>query len=279
MTEIAKKDSKKQGASIGFVVVMLMVAGFSAFMTWVWNPTELYAPGLKVEGGSGPSGAMSMAASPMGAAMGGGAPAGGGGERRRGNRRERAEEPVVEVSHPQLMSPAAGAELAFGDTKFEGVAAPGTKVVVFGDGAEMASGVAGDDGKFEFNVPMQAPVPNVFSVGYFAEDGTEIQKVDDLGLKVSGEASAEGVKFALARPVDNGSVAKGDWVIAGTGKPGSRVKLTMDKWVLGEVTVGEDGTWSFPRTVNQVGESRQLIAEEVKGFGQGVVTHTIKVIE
>lgn len=246
----------------GFFAVMLMVTLFSAFLWWVWTAKGgVILPENRQEvGGHG---------SAHGADQG----------------EEHSEEsaveeaPAVAVSHPIVSVPAIGSGLTGGMNRFSGFAEPGTRVVLFGDGAEMANGMTAENGTWLFDVDIQAPAPAVFSVKFYDEAGQVVHNEQDLKLSFVASEGAVVTAFALLRPIDKGSVAKGSWVIAGTGKPGSSVELKMDRWVLGEAVVGEDGTWTFPRTINEAGDSRQLIAREIEGFGESVITHEIRVVE
>jgi hypothetical protein len=186
---------------------------------------------------------------------------------------------AVSVSHPQLLSPAKGSEIKYGFVKFEGVADTGTKIVVYGDGAEMGSAFATQRGKFIFDIKVVPPLVQVYSISYFMAGGTEIIGERDLGLKVTGDYENVARPFAIFRPVDDGSLRLGESIIAGTGKPGGRVKLQIDEWQLGIVDVKDDGTWTFSRTVSEVGVKRQLTAREIDGYADDIIVHTIAIVD
>lgn len=189
------------------------------------------------------------------------------------------EQASVSVSHPQLLSPAKGSELEYGFVKFEGVAPTGTEVIVFGDGAEMGSAFATQRGKFIFDIKVVPPVPRVYSIAFYSAAGTQIGGEEDLGLTVGGEYETVARPFAVFRPVHRGRVKLGTWIIAGTGKPGSQVKLQIDRFQLGIAEVEDDGTWSFERTVTEPGIKRQLTAREIDGYADEIIAHTISIVE
>ena len=181
------------------------------------------------------------------------------------------------VSNP---APGATASIPMGAFTFSGTGAAGSKVILFGDGAEMASGSVAADGTWALPVTFAPPAPEKLQISLFAADGTKLGS-EDISFEFppgSREGNPSDAKFALLRPVDQGSVAVGDWVIAGTGKPGAKVKLQMDKYVLGLATVAEDGTWRFPRTIQKAGEARVLSALVENGAPEEKATHTIKVL-
>lgn len=186
---------------------------------------------------------------------------------------------AVAISHPIVSSPKLGDEIELGINRFGGFAEPGTRVVLFGDNAEMGSGEAKEDGTWVFDADVQAPLPDVFSVKFYDDGGQVIHSEPNLLLTTTGSVDGDDAVFAIVRPIDKGSVAKGSWVIAGTGKPGSRVRLQLDRFVLGETLVEDDGTWKFPRTVNEAGVKRELIAREIDGFADEILSRTVRVVE
>ncbi|MFM9874439.1 MAG: hypothetical protein ACKVQS_13370 [Fimbriimonadaceae bacterium] len=196
-----------------------------------------------------------------------------------GRKQEPSGVTAVSVSHPQLLIPAKGSEIEYGFVQFEGIANTGTKVVVYGDGAEMGSAFATQRGRFMFDIKVVPPLAKVYSISYFTAGGTQIIGERDLGLRVIGEYELVSRPFAIFRPVDDGSLRMGESIIAGTGKPGSRVKLQIDEWQLGMADVKDDGTWTFTRTVSEVGVERQLTAREIEGYGDEIIVHTIAIIE
>lgn len=186
---------------------------------------------------------------------------------------------AVKVSHPQLLEPVPGSEISFGRQRFAGVADPGMSIVLFGDGAEMAKGVSGHDGKFSFEAEIGQPVPLVFSMGFYSVGGTKVGGVRDLRYVIDAIEGSVAGSFRVLRPTEKGLVTLGDWIIAGTGKPGSQVKLQLDRWQLGVVDVLGDGTWTLPRKINEVGARRQLTAREIGGYGDEIIVHSVTVVK
>lgn len=181
-----------------------------------------------------------------------------------------------------LTNPVAGsvASLPMGAYTFSGTGSAGGKVILFGDGAEMASTPVAADGTWALPVTFTPPTPAAMQLRLFGVDGAQVgsQDIQFEFLAPASTSNPADAKFALLRPIDQGSVAVGDWVIAGTGKPGTKVKLQMDKYVLGEATVAEDGTWRFPRTIQKAGDARVLTALVVDGAPEEQAKHTIKVL-
>jgi hypothetical protein len=177
-----------------------------------------------------------------------------------------------------ILEPAAGTELAAGAVKFKGTGKANQTVVLLGDGAEMSRATVAADGAWTFDLNVMPPYPQTLVAKLM--DGDQV--VDTLTLDYKfGKANATGEHvFAIARPTDNGIVAKGKWVIAGTGTPGRKVFLAMDKWPLGVAPIMEDGTWTFPREIFKAGERRLLKAtEQADGKDLETKSHTISVTE
>lgn len=188
--ELKQHDQVK---SIGFIVVIVIVGAFIAFMSWVWGSSEPLVP----TGGAGPGGITPAAVAGAG---------GGGGGRESGQRRRRERRPTqgereqvrassgteVAVSHPQLLQPVAGWTIQKGEATFSGVAETGTKVVLYADGVEIGNGIASADGKFSFGVMLSESEQKKYSLKYFSEAGKLIQSVEDLGLKTPGQDAQAG---------------------------------------------------------------------------------------
>lgn len=174
--------------------------------------------------------------------------------------------------------PPAGGFLEQGDVAFSGMGAPNAMVRILGDGAEMASGTVDKDGKWRINVPIQPPFPKDFKITHQLS-GKEPESTLLSGMKyeeVKGTGSDQ--PFNISRPVDGGTIAVGDWTIAGTGPIGAKVRLDMDKYLLGSVVVDANGTWKLPRKIHAAGEKRVLKATLVEDkMVKDSITHTVMV--
>jgi hypothetical protein len=181
---------------------------------------------------------------------------------------------------PGLVNPAIAAELGFGEVVLEGFGQPGQKAVLFGDGAEMGSGGVDEEGRFKFVADIQPPIPDVFTFGLFDENGVRDPRVPSSSLRwaVTAEMLARPMEFTLVRPVDGGTVSRGKWVIAGTGKPGSQVRIQIDKNFVGKALVKDDGTWTLSYMMTKPGRV-EVFARELDGFNGDLIAHRVTVTE
>ncbi|MBS1712582.1 MAG: hypothetical protein JSS71_12745 [Armatimonadetes bacterium] len=178
---------------------------------------------------------------------------------------------------PLLQSPAPSAALKLGQNQFVGSGPPGSRVCVLGDGAEMGSVKIGESGKFDFEMLIGAPPPRAIRVEFL--DWGMVRLAEPIALKPPpGPGPESDGNLRVARPIPNGIVSGTELNVAGTGKPGAKVRIQLDRFVLGYANVGQDGTWSFTRTVNSSAAKRELLVREIGGYSDTILSRTIKVI-
>lgn len=178
---------------------------------------------------------------------------------------------------PTVSTPELGSQVPMGSQLFAGFAVPGTVVVLYGDGAALGQVETGEDGTWQFEAQLRAPLALRHSVGFYDSDGTLIDEESNLLLDIRGGDDGIAREFAILRPVEGGSLRKGDWVIAGSGKPGSRVKISLDADTLGEVIVDRDGGWVFSGTTPLPALKRELLAREIDGYGDEILSRFVRI--
>lgn len=147
-------------------------------------------------------------------------------------------------------------------------------VYMMSEGAAISSANVPAAGPWRLVTRFQVPYPKVVSL-LFQASGTDSRlEAGPFPLILDGKKDSDGV-FRITRPVSSGVVTIGDWVIAGTGKPGELVKVKMDKYPLGEAKVSADGTWSLPRTIYQASKGRVIIGTQGGGATQRVVVDVV----
>lgn len=178
---------------------------------------------------------------------------------------------------PRLQSPVPLATLKPGQNQFVGSGPPGSRVCVLGDGAEMGSVKIGESGKFDFEILVGAPPPRAIRVEFF--DWGMVRLAEPIALKPPPEPTpASDGTLRVSRPIPNGIVSGAELNVAGTGTPGAKVRIQLDRFVLGYANVRQDGTWSFTRTVNSSASKRELLVREIGGYTDTILSRTIKVI-
>lgn len=178
---------------------------------------------------------------------------------------------------PLLQSPAPLAALKLGQNQFAGSGPPGSRVCVLGDGAEMGSVKIGESGKFDFEMLISAPSPQEIRVEFLDWGMVRIAEPIELKPPQGPPLSSDG-NLRVSRPIPNGVVSGAELNVAGTGKPGAKVRIQLDRFVLGYADVRQDGTWSFTRTVNSPAAKRELLVREIGGYSDTILSRTIKVI-
>lgn len=183
-----------------------------------------------------------------------------------------------EAAMLKLETPQPNAALSEGPNDFAGTASPGSRVVILGDGGELARTDASADGHWFAKVNVQAPMPAKVSIK--ALDRTTARVKASLpAIKVrSTLASGKGERpFQISRPVHNGVIEKGDWRIVGTGKVGETVSVFLDAYLLGQAKVGPDGTWLVRRRILEKGELRLLRGTQTGSNHD--INHNLQVID
>jgi len=154
-----------------------------------------------------------------------------------------------------------------GLTKFSGIATPGNKIQLLGDGVVLANGTAGKDGKWTLE-PKLDKLPKQFIFQEIGPIGTAVATIKQ-DVKATAPAVAEPVApqpapiaptFAIASPLDKSSAPKGDWTISGTGNPGDGIVVYMDKWKIGTTKVDKDGKWEIKQVIHVPKENRLVKA-------------------
>ena len=90
---------------------------------------------------------------------------------------------------------------------------------------------------------------------------------------MSGESHSSGTmeagKLAFTYPVENEQLDLQDYLLTGNGKPGEELEVFEGAANLGRVTVGPDGTWSFPITGRLVSEGDHEYEARALGAAAG----------
>lgn len=178
---------------------------------------------------------------------------------------------------PILQSPAPEARLKFGQNTFVGTAPPGTRVCLMGDGAEIGSAKVGATGRFELEFLIDRPAPGRLELE-FIDWGLARIAEPVLFLPPLESAASHSNTFRVSRPAPNGIVRGKVLVAAGTGPPGTQVRIQLDRFLLGFAEVAPDGTWVLTRAVNSGQPKRELLVRQVGGTGDSILSRKIVII-
>jgi len=162
-----------------------------------------------------------------------------------------ATDPVTLSLNPALTAPTLDTDAlggaSAGDAILSGTGTPGSQVEIVVNGEVVGMATVGENGTWTF--------PHTF-----AESGD--YDISLRALDADGNAGPESGPFAVgigpaiqAPTVDlPDPLVAGTFDLSGTGTPGSQVEIVVNGEVVGMATVGEDGTWTFPITIDNPGD-------------------------
>jgi archaellum component FlaG (FlaF/FlaG flagellin family)/nucleoid-associated protein YgaU len=159
---------------------------------------------------------------------------------------------------------------AEGQVTLRGTGVPGSRLQVVSNDEVLGEVTVAEDGTWSYQA-MLSP----------GEHQLQVRALDDAG-EVAATSNAAAVAVPTATPelitaptLDTPAMpdAEGTVMLEGTGTPGSRVEVVADDEVLEDVTVGEDGAWSYQATLSP-GE-HQLQARALDEAGEVVAASDV----
>ena len=154
---------------------------------------------------------------------------------------DKAQDLKLKVGQPAAFTtPAGTATLAAKGLDLSGTGNPGEVLDIQENAASVGKATVGQDGKWTLNLPTLAAGDHTFSIAG--------QPDRTLKLSVAAGASAPAAgagTFAIAAPTSGATVPAGAFSLKGSGKPGDVLEVFEDGTSLGNVTVGEGGSWSL----------------------------------
>ena len=176
---------------------------------------------------------------------------------------------------PAAVAPAmqvSGAAPAVGEPLLlEGTGTPGSTVKVYDGETVVAETTVGADGTWQVAVPPLATGEHSLVARTYSADGTAQAATEPLVVTVTESAvvvaTPAPVAVAPAMQVSGAAPAVGEPLsLAGTGTPGSTVKVYDGETVVAETTVGADGTWQVAVPPLATGE-HSLVARTYSADG------------
>lgn len=189
-----------------------------------------------------------------------------------------------------VTTPASGDSLPAAPLTLSGTAPAGERLTVSEDGEQLAAVTVQQDGRWSAELPAPAPGEHTYTVsgnGSSSEltvnvagdtTGTPGEGGGDAGAAAAaddgGEAARDAGAFTISEPAPNAQLPAGTFTLRGRGTPGQTVQLLEDGTSLGDLTVGEDGTWSRGVPSPTAGEHTYTLQTE-DGTELGRVTATV----
>ncbi len=139
------------------------------------------------------------------------------------------------------------------EVDLSGTGEPGSEVAIVSNGEVIGNATVGEDGTWSFPWPSGEAGDYDLQVQTLDADGNVVNESDPFSLSF-GLPDVSLPSFEMP-DLDLGNLFAGDEVdLSGTGEPGSEVAIVADGEVVGNATVGEDGTWSFPWPSGEAGD-------------------------
>jgi len=167
-------------------------------------------------------------------------------------------EPAVELALPAINPPELDTE---GGLSLSGTGEPGATVELWAGDTLLGETAVGADGTWSWSGTLE---PGEYQlVARTVDDAGEILNESDAASLAVPEPAVELALPAISPPELD---MEGGLSLSGTGEPGATVELWAGDTLLGETTVGADGTWSWSGTL-EPGEY-QLVARTVDDAGE-----------
>lgn len=165
------------------------------------------------------------------------------------------EVPVFSVSAPSPWP----AQFSAGDFIIRGLSdAPKVELLV--DGAVHADTVPGASGhQFEFKLNASDYAGKVLAL---KEVWPNRSAEHALGTVAMAAAPPDEIPFTLESHTEGSAMSVGDTIFTGRAKPGTKVQMRIDRYVVGETIANQEGLWEVPRFVHD-GGNRTMYARAV----------------
>ncbi|MGO1736993.1 MAG: hypothetical protein ACTHZ9_11835 [Leucobacter sp.] len=151
-------------------------------------------------------------------------------------------EVAIHIDAPEVTSHTNGAELESGET-ITGTAPSNAEEVSVSTAPSSGSSVPVEDGTWSITAPTE---PGDYTLSYSAMNGMSSSESVEFNFTVEEESNVE--RPVVTSPANGSTVAPLVETIEGTGIPGAELTMTGD--VNSNVTVGEDGNWSVPTSLD-----------------------------
>ncbi|NJM07677.1 hypothetical protein HC891_18040 [Candidatus Gracilibacteria bacterium] len=151
-----------------------------------------------------------------------------------------------------------------GEVVLGGTGTPGSELAILVDGVAVGTVTVNDDGNLGSCRIELAAGSREIVVQALGEDGSVAAASEAQQLEVAAPTLGEGtapVAVSIDQPQSGATVANAPITLGGTGTPGSTIEILTGDQVVGTVTVGDDGRWSFEVTPDGPGEISYSVRE------------------
>ncbi|MCL4295639.1 MAG: hypothetical protein KJ077_07920 [Anaerolineae bacterium] len=172
---------------------------------------------------------------------------------------------VEATAEPEIAAPVVnlpGGEVTPGQVALTGTGEPGSEIEVVVDGQVVGKTTVGGDGTWSYTADLPEPGDYQISVQSVDADGQVIAASEPAALALTAPPATAPT---LDQP--SGELTAGPVTLTGSGEPGSQVEVVVDGQVVGQATVGDDGTWSLDAELSPAGDY-EITVQSVDADGQ-----------
>ncbi|MCG3208083.1 MAG: hypothetical protein FOGNACKC_01684 [Anaerolineae bacterium] len=177
---------------------------------------------------------------------------------------------ALSLSLPQIPPPEFSlpdVNFAAGGVALSGTGEPGGIVEIVANGQVIGTAPVGDDGTWSFTAKTLDPGDYNLSLRSLAANGDVLAESEAVAINVAAPQMAAPELTVPAEALPAGEVE-----LSGRGEPGSEVAIVIDGRVVGQTTVGSDGTWKF--TANLPAAGNYQIAVQALDAGGAVLAES-----
>jgi len=140
-------------------------------------------------------------------------------------------------------------ELTTGQVALSGAGEPGSAIEIVANGEVVGTATVGSDGRWSFTADLSQAGDYSLTVRSMGADGSIMAESEPAPLSLTAPPVAAPT---VDLPPD--SLAAGAVELTGAAEPGSTVEIVVDGEVIGTVTAGSDGAWSFTADLPDAGD-------------------------
>ncbi len=159
---------------------------------------------------------------------------------------------ALSLSLPQIAPPEFSlpdVNFAAGEVALSGRGEPGGIVEIVANGQVIGTAPVGADGTWSFTAKTLDPGDYNLTLRSLAANGDVLAESEAVAINVAAPQMA-----APALTVPAEALPAGEVELSGSGEPGSEVAIVIDGQVVGQTTVGSDGTWKFTTNLPAAGD-------------------------
>jgi hypothetical protein len=158
---------------------------------------------------------------------------------------------VAKISAPTLNLPAGA--LTPGAIPLSGTADPNAAIQVLVDGQPVGTAKADASGAWSLGVTLDKPGDHEIVVQALDDQGAVAAAAAPVAIALAAPAATSAPVAPIAAQTLNlpaGALTPGAVALSGTGTPSSQVEVLVDGQSVGKASVGADGAWSLPATLD-----------------------------